>query len=322
MRFFGSLAAAGLLALAACTTATSEDANDPTIDSASDLSAVDFDTASSKLGALPYLPWKYTTDGCYARALYYSMLLAEAGIPTKHVYVNARPGTALYGIWGWHVAPIATKDGEDQLYVFDPALFPTRVPTVREWVAIQGYDDPTASNYPRLSVDEGTSYAQSTGRTPLPNVINPSASQFGEGTFTELPQFTVGSINMACDVMHNYIEREPGATVASKFNKHKGLADATVRLANGLTAKGKLSGTVAQISSRCTVPAQLDTSTCGADSATVKPSRPACCVASAHWCWSDKANGGAGDCLSEGTVEDGSVCTAAQWVPQAPANQE
>lgn len=319
MRVFASLAAAGLLALAACTTSTEESA-DPVVDSASDLSATDFDLAASKLGALPYLPWKYTTDGCYARALYYSMLLAEAGIPTKHVYVNMKPGTQpLYGIWGWHVAPIATKNGENQLYVFDPALFPDRVPTVREWVAIQGYNDPTSASYPKLSIDDGTSYAQNTGRTPLPNAINPSAEQFGEGTFTELPQFTVGSINMACDVMHNYIEREPGSTAASKFNKHKGLADATVRLSQGLALKDKLSGTVAQISPRCTVPAQLDTSTCTADSATVKPSRPACCVASAHWCWSDKANAGAGDCLAEGTVEDGSVCTAAQWVPQAPA---
>lgn len=46
----------------------------------------------------------------------------------------------------------------------------------------------------------------------------------------------------------------------------------------------------------------------------MKPSRPACCVASAHWCWSDKANNGAGDCLAEGTVEDGAKCSANQWV--------
>ena len=315
MRVFASLAAAGLLAVAACSTNTGESTNEGVADSASDLSAVDFDTAASKLGALPYLPWKYTTDGCYARALYYSMLLAEAGIPTKHVYVDMKPGTQpLYGIWGWHVAPIATKNGEDQLYVFDPALFPTRVPTVREWVAIQGYSDPSSNDYPDLSIADGTSYAQSVGSTPLPNAVNPSAELYGEPTFAAMPKFTVGSINAACDVMHSYIELEPNSTAASKFNKHKGLADATVRLANSLLAKDKLSGTPAQISASCTVPSQLDTTTCAADSATVKPSRPACCVASAHWCWSDKANNGAGDCLAEGTVEDGAKCSANQWV--------
>lgn len=316
MRVLACFATAGLVALAACTTTTE---NDVASDDASELNTQDFDLASSKLGSLPYLPWKYTTDGCYARALYYSMLLADSGIPTKHVYVNMKPGGApLYGIWGWHVAPIATKNGENQLYVFDPALFPTRVPTVREWVAIQGYNDPSVPTYPNLSIADGTSYAQSTGNTPLPNAINPSAEQFGEGTFAAMPSFTVGSINMACDVMHNYIELEPNATAASKFTKHKGLADATVKLANNLQAKDKLSGTPAQISPRCVVPAQLDTSTCAADSATVKPNRPACCVASAHWCWSDKANAGAGDCVSEGTQEEGSICTAAQWQPVPP----
>jgi hypothetical protein len=314
MRLYASLAAAGLLALAACTAAPPAN-DDGAAATDSDLSAVDFDTAASKLGSLPYLPWKYTTDGCYARALYYSMLLAEAGIPTKHVYVDMKPGTQpLYGIWGWHVAPIATKNGENQLYVFDPALFPDRVPTVREWVAIQGYDDPTSSDYPNLSIADGTSYAQSVGSTPLPNAVSPSAELYGEPTFAAMPKFTVGSINAACDVMHSYIELEPNSTAASKFNKHKGLADATVRLATSLQAKDKLSGAPSQISGSCTVPSQLDTTTCAADSATVKPSRPACCVASAHWCWSDNANNGAGDCVAEGTVEGQAVCTANQWV--------
>lgn len=316
MRFLGPVVAASLLALAACSANTA--AEEPA-EATSDLSAEDFDTAASKLGALPYLPWTYTTDGCYARALYYSMLLAENGIPTKHVYVNAKWGAPpLYGIWSWHVAPIATKDGEDQLYVFDPALFPNRVPTVREWVAIQGYNDPSAPNYPKLSISDGTSYAQSTGETILPNVINPSASLYGEPTFEAMPKFRIGDINAACDVMHNYLEREPNATAASKFTKHKGLSEATQKLVRSMAAKDKLLGAEAQLSPRCVVPSMLDTATCGADSASVKPSRPACCVASRHWCWSNKANNGAGDCVAEGTVEDDKLCNANQWVEANP----
>lgn len=316
MRLLGSVVAASLLALAACTTTTTEP--ETTVDSTSDLNTDDFNTAASKLNALPYLPWTYTTDGCYARALYYSMVLAQNGIATKHVYVNQRFGAPpLYGIWAWHVTPVATKDGENQLYAFDPALFPDRVVTLQEWVAIQGYADPTAANYPKLSIADGTSYAQSTGATIIPDVVAPSAQLFGEGTFAAMPKFTVGSINAACDVMHNYLEREPNATAASKFRKHKGLSEATITLANSLVEKGKLDGAVAQISQRCVVPSMLDTTTCGADSATVKPNRPACCVKSAHWCWSDKGNNGAGDCVAEGTIEDGRECSANQWVTPA-----
>ena len=43
------------------------------------LTAEDYDTAVRHLASLPYLPWAYTTDGCYARATYYSMLLATKG---------------------------------------------------------------------------------------------------------------------------------------------------------------------------------------------------------------------------------------------------
>lgn len=317
MRLLGVVAASGLLALAACTTVAADNASDDSVAGTADLTTEDFNAASAELGSLPYLPWHYTTDGCYARALYYSMLLAEKGIPTRHVYVDAKPGTQpLYGIWGWHVAPIATKNGQDQLFVFDPALFPERVVTVQEWVAIQGYTDPSTPDYPNLSIADGTSYAQSVGSTPLPDAVHPSAALYGEPTFAAMPKFNVGSINAACDVMHSYIELEPNSSASIKFNKHKQLGEATVRLATGLQAKGKLSGTPDQISPRCTVPAQLDTTTCAADSATAKPSRPACCVASAHWCWSDKANNGAGDCVKEGTVEGEAVCTANQWKAQ------
>jgi hypothetical protein len=310
MRVFGIVAASALLALAACASKTTDDS----ATGGSDLSTTDFNAAASKLGSLPYLPWKYTTDGCYARALYYSMTLAEQGIPTKHVYVDAKADApALFGIWGWHVAPIATKDGENQLYVFDPALFPDRVVTVKEWVAIQGYADPTAANYPDLSIADGTSYNTNVGSTPLPDAEHPSAQLYGEPTFAAMPKFDIGSINAACDVMHSYIELEPNQTDASRFTKHQGLRDATIRLIGSLTAKDKMDGTIAQLDPSCTVPEQLDTTTCGADLVDTKPARAACCVASKHWCWSNKANNGAGDCVAEGTVEGDAVCSANQW---------
>ncbi len=306
----------GALALAACSAQTTGD--EPSVAAGSELNEQDFAAAEAKLSTLPYIPWGYTTDGCYARALYYSMTLAEAGIPTKHVYVYARPGTALYGIWGWHVAPVATKNGTDQLFVFDPALFPDRVVTVKDWVGVQGYTNPEATNYPDLYLSPGTSYLPVREQV-LEDVVTPSAATYGEPTFAAMPKFTIGNVNLACDVMHRYLDREPNVPVTAKLEKHKGLSEATVRLVRSLTAKAKLTGTEAQLNTTCTTPAQTDTSTCAADSPTVKPTRPACCLTSATWCWSDTANAGRGDCVKEGTVEGSNVCNAHQWQPAAAA---
>src|SRR6188474_1970711 len=121
----------GLLLAAGCSSASVNE-HATTLDDS--LTTQDYDTTVKQLTALPWLPWGYTPDGCYARALYYSMLLATKGVPTNHLYVVARPGTSLGGQWRWHVAPLVTKDNEpDRLYVLDPVYDQTRALTNVEW---------------------------------------------------------------------------------------------------------------------------------------------------------------------------------------------
>jgi hypothetical protein len=235
------LALASLSSLACSTAAPSEDPVDALDDA---LSAQDFDTTVQQLSALPWLPWKYLTDGCYARALYYSMLLSSKGVPTNHLYVFAKSGAPpLAGIWAWHVAPMVTKDGDpDHLYVLDPAYDQTKALTNVEWVAKQNYANPAASNYPNLYVAPGNSYLNSGSSETLVSPASPEASEYKEPEFSEMPKFNMDTVRAACDVMHDYINRENTTDAAAKNEKHKSLGRETQRLVTLLTAKDKISG--------------------------------------------------------------------------------
>lgn len=235
--------ALSLLGVAAVACAASPD-REPTSALDDALTAQDFDATVRELTALPWLPWGYKTDGCYARALYYSMLLATKGIPTNHLYVVARPGTSLGGIWSWHVAPLVSKDGDARrLYVLDPVYDQTRALTNVEWVANQNHPDPTAATYPRLHVREGTSYLDQTGsQLPLVNPAEPDAAAYKEPVFADMPAFEMVDVRAACSIMHQYIGIEPNQTPEQKSAKHTSLGRETVRLVAGLQARNKLSG--------------------------------------------------------------------------------
>ncbi len=234
----------------ACTAAPREDVD--MLDEA--LSAADFDTTVQQLTALPWLPWAYTTDGCYARAEYYSMLLATKNIPSNHIYVLAKPGHPLGGIWSWHVAPLVTKDGDpNHLYVLDPVYDQTKALTNVEWVAHQNYPDPSATNYPSLHVHPGNSYlAQYRNERPLTSPAEPNASEYKEPTFEAMPSFRMQDISQACSTMHRYIDYEPGTTSVQKAEKHTSLGRETKRLVGELATKGKISGDPTSLSRSCT----------------------------------------------------------------------
>lgn len=208
------------------------------------LSTQDFDTTVKNLGALPWLPWAYTADGCYARAAYYSMLLATRGVPTNHLYAVAKQGTSLAGIWGWHVAPLVTRDGDpDHLYVLDPVYDQTRALTSVEWIARQGFALPGASDYPHLHVHPGTSYFdQNLFALTVSDPEHPDADRYREPSFSVFPRFDVFVVGRACKTMHQYIDREPGTTAEGKTEKHTSLGRETKRLVRALADRGKLEG--------------------------------------------------------------------------------
>jgi hypothetical protein len=218
------------------------------------LSAQEFDTTVQHLTALPWLPWAYTADGCYARAEYYSMLLASRGVPTNHLYALARPGTTLGGMWRWHVAPLVTKDGDpNHLYVLDPVYDQSRALTNVEWIARQGHSNPNADEYPYLHVHPGNSYLdQNLSALPLVNPSEPNASVYKEPTFEAMPAFKMFVIAQACKTMHLYIDREPGTSEEQKSDKHTSLGRETKRIVGVLAAKGKLDGDSGSLYRNCT----------------------------------------------------------------------
>lgn len=209
------------------------------------LSQQDFDTTVKHLGSLPWLPWTYLADGCYARALYYSMLLATKDVPTNHVYVVRKAGAPpLMGIWSWHVAPLVSKDGEpNTLYVLDPAYDQERALTNVEWVAKQNYPDPAATNYPNLHVHSGNSYLkQHSVVQRLENPGEPVAEDYKEPVIEDMPAFAMRDVSAACLRMHQYIDRETTTTPDQKAEKHRSLGRETQRLVRTLDTKGKISG--------------------------------------------------------------------------------
>ncbi len=250
---FAPAALLAALATASCTNVASQpEPQMSALDQA--LSVRDFDASVAELAHLPYLPWTYTIDGCYARALYYSMLLVTKDIPTNHLYSVAQRGTRLGGIWRWHVAPLVTKEGEpNTLYVLDPVYDKTRALTSLEWIARQNYTDTSARDYPTLHVHGGNSYGVPYDvELQVTDVDHPAVATYGEPTYTEMPAFVLSEVDDACVTMHDYIERETGTTSTERATKHRELADVTVRFTTQLTTRSKLDRDVSALSRACT----------------------------------------------------------------------
>jgi hypothetical protein len=272
----------GLAALTSCAAAmhigcAPPPQEEPTDALDSALNAEDFDATVKHLSALPWLPWTYLTDGCYARAFYYSMLLASKNVPTNHVYVVRQAGAPpLFGIWGWHVAPVVTKNKDpNHLYVLDPAYDQTRALTNVEWVAKQNYPDPAAANYPKLHVYPGNSYLdQYTTLQPLVNPAEPEAALYKEPVFEQMPAFAMSDVSASCSVMHRYIDIEPNSTVATRAEKHSGLGRETQRLVRSLVLKHKISGNPV-LSASCTRNEPIDPPVTNTDAGSSEPPPPA-----------------------------------------------
>lgn len=285
----------------ACAAPSSVDGDDVGV-SAESLTERDWGRAISYLGALDYLPWGYTDDGCYARAIYYTMNLAAEGIAANHVYIIAKDsahGLGSTGRWTYHVAPLVSRDTTGQLFVLDPVYSRSPLP-VADWYNRQSNWENTP-NAPILKVAPGTTYGDRSG-TVVPNPQAASFAAFREPAFSAMPAFSMSSVNAACAVMHRYIDAEPTTDAAVKARKHHDLSRDTRRLVTALTDARKLDG--GALDASCTAYAP-ELASCPADSRANNPGSRDCCLASAFWCQS--ANG----CLAPNTpLGDGRVCGA------------
>lgn len=92
----------------------------------------------NKAAAMKDIAWKYTPDGCYARAHLMARRFEAEGVRVDKVWIKGDlyvPGTEPLIRWNFHVAPIVyieDEKGKIQKMVIDPSLFSKPV-TVEEW---------------------------------------------------------------------------------------------------------------------------------------------------------------------------------------------
>lgn len=236
--------------------ASSEEEEELLLES-SELSDADFDTTVQQLTNLSWLPWDYTPDGCYARALYYSAFLAARGIASDHVYVFANNGSEAPGKqldtgsqqWDWHVAPLVSHDDHPNvLYVLDPALNQSRALTTQEWIDAMGVS-PGDPAHERMYTTPGSWYGvRAPSVSALFNSIanqgqhiaapeSPDAQSLREPTFSAMRPFYQADLSSACHLMHCYLRKE---NAPNRSSKHRQLANQTQRLVDRLDARGKL----------------------------------------------------------------------------------
>lgn len=184
-----------------------------------------------------YLPYAFTEDGCYARALYMSMELATRRVPSSAQYISGTLYPSSSVTWGWHVAPMVEIEGTTGRTVLDPALAPTGPITLAEWIR---RSNPRGSY--QLFWTLGSTYYLTGFYTP--NDQSDPVIQ----SFAELSPFQRSDIEHACGVMSEYLSYEGRSDEAQKRAL---LLGRTRSLANRLLGVGKLSGYQAQGTLRC-----------------------------------------------------------------------
>lgn len=223
-----------LAPLTACTAAEIEGEAVGTSEARAVVTQEQADRAFAITKGIDYLPWGYTADGCYARALYMSMELAAERIPSSAEYVVADTGAVLSpggGVtWGWHVAPMIKITATGTPLIIDPSLFqaPEQARSLDTWVE---RNNPIPSGAYHTYLLQGSTYWATNhlvDTTPI-------------GSFAELDPFHGSDIESACSVAFSYLGYEqplpaPNVTAA----KRSKLVARTRTLVDALNRVGKL----------------------------------------------------------------------------------
>jgi len=211
-----------------------------------------------------YLPFAYTEDGCYARALYMSMELASRRVPSSAQYLTGYLQPSPLVQWGWHVAPMVEIDGSTGRTILDPSLAPQGPVALAEWVR---RSNPQGSY--ELFWTLGSVYYLTGFYTP-----NAQAAPVIQ-SFAELAPFQRTDVESACAVMSEYLRLEGRA---DQSQKRALLLGRTRSLANRLLTVNKLNGYQAgaalscgadavplcrEATERCTSNAQCCSTLCG-----------------------------------------------------------
>lgn len=97
-----------------------------------------------EIAARPEIPFRYPQEGCNARAHAMCRIMDDRGVISGKIFAHGKLSVTTdrsplgYVTWDYHVATTVKvrKNGQEELMVFDPALF-NRPVTVAEWSAIQ-----------------------------------------------------------------------------------------------------------------------------------------------------------------------------------------
>jgi hypothetical protein len=179
------------------------------------------------VAGVDYLPFAYKADGCYARALYMSMELAAAGIPSSAQYIEGdlQPSTTI--AWRYHVAPMLQVNGEDHETILDPSLSTGPV-SLDAWITL---DNPVGT-YSMFYVP-GSRYVAGINLNDPSQYNGPMIA-----SFAELPAFQMSDIQSACNVMWSYLDQES----PPRDDLQPKLVARTRELVPQLQALGKLTG--------------------------------------------------------------------------------
>lgn len=196
--------------------------------------------------AIPYLPMRYTADGCYARAFYMAMEVAAEAIPVSVQYAYMVGGALEPDAethWEYHVTPMLWIDNDAEPLVLDPVFFARPVER-STWVdrlhAVGGVA--------QLGFAQGSNLAFVSGAL----ADGPFAANELIDTFAAMAPFSAGDVSYACSIMSSYIANEPGLSRAEKWAKDDALKARTKVLAASLRALGKgPSGQLSNASDSC-----------------------------------------------------------------------
>lgn len=198
-----------------------------------------------------YLPFGYLKDGCYARALYMSMVLATERIPSAAVYAIVPPGKpelrAKNGAAVWtnfHVAPMILKGEENAEIIIDPSVSPEKpFLSLAEWLeALQ-------------TKEEDLHLKKLQGSTYWPKVVDSTRAGADlpdsvPSSFAEMQPFRFRDIESACGTVAEYIEKVKLQDLSHDELK-KRLAEDTASIVSTLQAKGKISGVNGRLGFTC-----------------------------------------------------------------------
>ncbi|MFW7380037.1 MAG: protein-glutamine glutaminase family protein [Oligoflexus sp.] len=178
--------------------------------------------AFSIIEGIDYIPFTFTQDGCYGRALYMAMELAIAEIPSSSLYIygTLRPNPRL--AWRFHVAPLLIDRYKQQTYVLDPTLATSPV-SAEKWLQLV---NPSAGY--QTHIQDGSTYFTQVDLKKPQNIID---------GFSELNSFRMSDVVSACQAMHSYLRYDNQGDINKRREK---LLERTQELIDSLDQLGKL----------------------------------------------------------------------------------